>query len=46
MQWYRQGQLRYRAHVVDGIENAFSSLRLLFTGGNQGKLLVRIGQVG
>lgn len=43
-QWYREGRLRYRAHVVDGIEAAFPSLRLLFNGGNKGKLLVRIGK--
>lgn len=43
LQWYREGQLRYRAHVVDGIENAFASLGLLFNGGNKGKLLVRVG---
>ena len=42
MQWYRAGKLRYRAHVVEGIDNAFPSLRLLFDGGNKGKLLVRI----
>jgi NADPH-dependent curcumin reductase CurA len=46
IQWYREGRLRYRAHVVEGIEQAFPSLRLLFTGGNQGKLLVRIGEEG
>lgn len=42
LQWYRNGALRYKAHVVAGIENAFPSLRLLFTGGNKGKLLVQI----
>lgn len=43
LQWYRDGKLRYRAHVVPGIENAFKSLGLLFSGGNRGKLIVRIG---
>jgi len=42
MEWYRAGKLRYRAHVVNGMEQAFPSLRLLLTGGNRGKLVVRI----
>lgn len=42
MQWHREGKLRYRAHVIIGIEQAFPSLRLLLTGGNKGKLSVRI----
>jgi NADPH-dependent curcumin reductase CurA len=42
MDWYRAGKLRYRAHVVNGMEQAFPSLRLLLTGGNKGKLVVRI----
>lgn len=42
MQWYLKGALRYKAHVIEGIEHAFPSLRLLFTGGNKGKLIVRI----
>jgi NADPH-dependent curcumin reductase CurA len=44
IQWYRDGKLRYRAHVVEGIEKAFASLALLFNGGNQGKLIVHIGE--
>jgi NADPH-dependent curcumin reductase CurA len=39
--WHREGRLRYRAHVIDGIENAFLALRLLLTGGNQGRLLAK-----
>lgn len=42
MQWFKEGKLRYRAHVVDGLDKAFPSLRLLLTGGNNGKLLVKI----
>lgn len=42
VQWYLDGKLRYKAHVIDGLENAFPSLSLLFTGGNKGKLIVRI----
>jgi NADPH-dependent curcumin reductase CurA len=41
--WMLAGKLKYRIHVVDGIENAQDALRLLYTGGNHGKLMVRIG---
>ena len=40
--WLQQGKLKQRYHVVEGLENAHSALRLLFDGGNQGKLLVKI----
>ena len=42
MQWFREGRLRYRAHVIEGLEHAFPSLGLLLSGGNRGKLIVRI----
>lgn len=42
LQWYREGKLRYRSHVLDGIEQAFPAIHLLYTGANQGKLLVRV----
>ncbi len=40
--WLQQGKLKQRYHVVDGLENADAALRLLFDGGNRGKLLVKI----
>ncbi len=40
--WHRSGRLQYRTHVVDGLEQAPIALNLLFTGGNRGKLMVRI----
>ena len=42
--WLQGGKLQMRYHVVDGLENAADALQLLFTGGNQGKLLVRIAE--
>jgi NADPH-dependent curcumin reductase CurA len=36
------GQLKWKAHVVDGLENAVDALGLLFTGAHDGKLLVRV----
>ncbi len=41
--WMIEGRLKYRLHVVDGLERAQEALKLLYTGGNQGKLLVRVG---
>lgn len=41
--WMLEGKLKYKLHVVDGLENALSALKLLYTGGNDGKLMVRIG---
>jgi len=41
--WMRSGQLKYRIHVEEGLEKAQEALRLLYTGGNNGKLMVRIG---
>jgi NADPH-dependent curcumin reductase len=40
--WVADGSIRWRDHVVDGIDNALGALQLLFEGGNQGKLLVRV----
>lgn len=40
--YVQQGKIKYRTHVVDGLENAADALSLLFTGENQGKLIVRL----
>lgn len=40
--WIRAGKLKYRLHVVDGLENAVKTVRFLFTGENNGKLLIRV----
>jgi NADPH-dependent curcumin reductase CurA len=41
-QWVAEGKIKYDVHPVNGIENALSALDLLFTGGNTGKLLVKV----
>lgn len=41
--WMQEGRLRYRLHVVEGLEKAVDALKLLYSGGNQGKLMVKIG---
>ena len=43
MGWVAAGRIKDRVTVVDGLENAVKSLGLLFSGGNTGKLLVKIG---
>ena len=41
--WIREGRVRYRETIVDGIEHAAEAFLQLFTGGNIGKMLVRVG---
>ncbi len=40
--WLSEGKLRYREDVRDGLESAPASLVDLFTGANEGKLMVRV----
>ena len=40
--WLQQGKIKWHVDVVDGLENAVTALGKLFTGGNTGKLLVRV----
>jgi NADPH-dependent curcumin reductase CurA len=41
--WVRDGRVRYRETVVDGIENAPAALIGMLAGENVGKMLVRVG---
>ena len=40
--WVRSGQLRYREHILQGIEQAPASVSSLYDGANTGKLLIRL----
>jgi NADPH-dependent curcumin reductase CurA len=40
--WMKEGRLKDRVDVVEGLENAPAALRRLFEGANQGKQLVKI----
>ncbi len=40
--WVQSGELRWRDHIVEGLENAPSALLGLFAGDNIGKMLVRL----
>ena len=39
---YKKGKLKIPYHIEDGIENFPLALQKLFTGGNTGKLMVKI----
>lgn len=43
VEWVRDGRLHFGIHEVAGLENALESCKLLYNGGNQGKLLIRVG---
>jgi NADPH-dependent curcumin reductase CurA len=40
--WMRQGRLKFRVDLREGLENAVSALRMLFTGENTGKLMIHV----
>lgn len=40
--WVREGKVKYREDVVDGLENAVDAFLGLFQGANFGKLLIRV----
>lgn len=40
--YYAAGQLKYRAHTLQGLESAIEGINMLFTGGNRGKLMVEL----
>jgi NADPH-dependent curcumin reductase CurA len=40
--WVMEGRVKHREHMVDGLEHAGDALNLLFSGGNTGKVIVRL----
>jgi len=40
--WIAQGKIKSSEHIVEGLENAPDALNLLFTGGNTGKVIVKL----
>jgi NADPH-dependent curcumin reductase CurA len=40
--WVIEGSIKHREHVVEGLEHAVDALNLLFSGGNTGKVVVRV----
>ncbi|KAF8313889.1 NAD(P)-binding protein [Clavulina sp. PMI_390] len=43
-QWMRDGKIRHKFHVESGLEKCPHALKLLFSGGNTGKLVVKISK--
>jgi NADPH-dependent curcumin reductase CurA len=40
--YFMNGKIKYRAHTLRGLESAIEGINLLFTGGNEGKLMVEL----
>ena len=40
--WLAEGKVKHAEHLVDGLEQAPEALNLLFTGGNTGKVIVKL----
>ncbi len=43
-QWVEEGRIKYAEEIVDGLEQAPSAMRRLFTGENTGKLIVKVSE--
>lgn len=41
-QWVLEGKIKYKVHVEQGLENAVSAVKLLFSGKHDGKLVVQV----
>jgi NADPH-dependent curcumin reductase CurA len=41
-QWVGEGKIKFRTHIVEGLERAPDALNLLFTGENTGKVIVKV----
>jgi len=41
-EWIKEGKIKRKFHVVSGLESCPETLQLLFSGGNTGKLIVKV----
>ena len=44
MGWIADGSIKYKEHVVEGLENAPEAFNQLLDGGNFGKMVVKVGE--
>lgn len=44
-QWLAEGKIKVHQDVTDGLENALETLKKLYTGANNGKLMIRVKDV-
>lgn len=42
MTWEQQGKIAFREHILQGIEQFPEAVDMIFNGGNQGKLMIRL----
>ena len=42
--WMRDGKIKYKNHIIPGIENAENALKKLFNGENFGKLIIEVSK--
>ena len=42
LEWIDAGSLRYREHILDGLESAPGAIAMLYAGENNGKLMIRL----
>jgi NADPH-dependent curcumin reductase CurA len=40
--WIGEGKINVKEHVINGLDNYFSTLEMLFTGENFGKLILSV----
>ncbi len=40
--WGTEGKIKHKEHIIEGLQRAPEALNLLFTGGNTGKVVVRV----
>ncbi|EED35771.1 oxidoreductase, zinc-binding [Luminiphilus syltensis NOR5-1B] len=41
-EWLNEGKIQFKEHMVDGFDNTLDAFSLLFSGGNEGKLMVKL----
>ena len=41
-QWMKEGKLKTREHIVDGLSTFPETLLMLFSGENEGKLIIKV----
>jgi len=42
--WLREGKLKYRTDIVEGLDNAPAALSTLYDGANKVKLMLRVAE--
>ena len=42
--WIKEGKIKYKNHIVPGLENAENSIKKLFSGENDGKLIIKVSE--